>query len=670
MKGGIARKLITTYFIIIIATVISGIFCLYVLRVNLNTNSEMRYVTMPSLENLKTMRAQMQEVKKLMNTWVYISNNKDQARLEQIIDVEYPNLNRDLKENVTHWKNANELNLIRQISVNNARGMDSVKTITALLFNPESFTNDNIVDRAAEISRNASRIININDKLYKKLIETKERNLVLQQNLISSLLDSLYVIVVLTILVVILVSYIASQYSRKNIVVPLLNLNKTILNMAKGEVVAIDEVKRNDEIGQMQNAIHQMINGIIREITFAEQIGQGNYSAEFSLLSEKDKLGTALMTMRSNLQRTNEKLLEHEKRLIDAQKLARVGNYFYNLETGELQSSQTLDDILGIEDQQKKAKLDWREPIVAPYHEVVAEGSKKAIKEHTKFTESYLIRRFNDGKECWVRTIGEYNYNYEGRAVSMFGTIQDITESKLMELELNNSYNVAREQNNRLLNFSYIVSHNLRMHAVNIQSLLELINEAETETEKTELMTHVKTTSGQLNETLHHLNDVVAMQSTVSLEVKSVSLNTYVKNAIGLLKTKIDEKQATIINHISDDLMINYNPAYLDSILLNFLSNAVKYSNPDRKPEVTLSFHPAGSASAYTGVLEIADNGIGIDLKNNREKLFGMYKTFHGNKDAKGIGLFMTKYQIEAMGGQVTVESKVGQGTKFRITIK
>ena len=69
-------------------------------------------------------------------------------------------------------------------------------------------------------------------------------------------------------------------------------------------------------------------------------------------------------------------------------------------------------------------------------------------------------------------------------------------------------------------------------------------------------------------------------------------------------------------------------------------------------------------------ILQIADNGIGIDLERNGNKIFGMYKTFTNNKDSKGIGLFITKNQIEAMDGQIIVESVLDQGTTFKIVIR
>jgi signal transduction histidine kinase len=102
----------------------------------------------------------------------------------------------------------------------------------------------------------------------------------------------------------------------------------------------------------------------------------------------------------------------------------------------------------------------------------------------------------------------------------------------------------------------------------------------------------------------------------------------------------------------------------LESILLNFLSNSIKYASPERLP--IINFNTIQKNNAIE--LSISDNGIGIDISKYHDRLFGMYKTFHGNKDARGIGLFITKNQIDAMGGKVEVFSEVNVGTTFKIT--
>jgi signal transduction histidine kinase len=164
---------------------------------------------------------------------------------------------------------------------------------------------------------------------------------------------------------------------------------------------------------------------------------------------------------------------------------------------------------------------------------------------------------------------------------------------------------------------------------------------------------------------------VVAMRNTVDLVVEPVLLSKAINHTADLLKTRISEKNARIINNVPADLRVNYNPGYLNSVLLNFISNAIKYSHPDRQPIITLNCdkeHPGKENSGY--ILTIADNGLGIDLKTYGDKLFGMYKTFHGNKDAKGLGLFMTRYQVEAMDGRIEVDSTVNEGTTFKIYIR
>jgi PAS domain S-box-containing protein len=270
-----------------------------------------------------------------------------------------------------------------------------------------------------------------------------------------------------------------------------------------------------------------------------------------------------------------------------------------------------------------------------------------------------------DGSVIWMRDIVNV-IQENGIPVSLKGIMIDITKTKEAENDLNDSLELVNEQKKRLMNFSYIVSHNLRSHAANIQSITNLIDTAESDAERDEMIGMLKTVSGSLNDTMIHLNDLVNVQANVTLAVESLNLKLYIENAQKAISDQIDKKEAVIVDNVPEEIMVNYNPAYLESILLNLLSNALRYSHPDRKPLITADWQQENGKN----VLKVTDNGVGIDLARYGDKLFGMYKTFHGNSDARGIGLFMTRSQVEAMGGSIEVESELGKGTTFKIFFK
>jgi signal transduction histidine kinase len=108
---------------------------------------------------------------------------------------------------------------------------------------------------------------------------------------------------------------------------------------------------------------------------------------------------------------------------------------------------------------------------------------------------------------------------------------------------------------------------------------------------------------------------------------------------------------------------ITFVKSYLKSILYNFISNAIKYRHPKRKPSIQITTKEL----ADEVVMSIQDNGVGIDLRKHRQKLFGLYQRFHLDKEGKGMGLYLCKTQVEALGGRIEVQSEVGTGTKFDI---
>jgi light-regulated signal transduction histidine kinase (bacteriophytochrome) len=227
------------------------------------------------------------------------------------------------------------------------------------------------------------------------------------------------------------------------------------------------------------------------------------------------------------------------------------------------------------------------------------------------------------------------------------------------------SINLLNDQNKRLQNFAYIVSHNLRSHTGNLQFMVNLHDESESADDRTEVFAHIKSISKSLSTTIDHLNEIVKIQTDVDQERKIISFEDSFRNVMSALQSNIESTDARIDYDFSKCPVINYIPAYLESICQNLLTNSLKYRHPDRQP--VISCRTVKDHDHIYMLFE--DNGIGIDMARYGDKLFGMYKTFHQNSDAKGIGLFITRNQIEAMGGSIKVDSTVNVGTKFTIRL-
>ena len=271
-----------------------------------------------------------------------------------------------------------------------------------------------------------------------------------------------------------------------------------------------------------------------------------------------------------------------------------------------------------------------------------------------------------DGTEAWHQTIKVPFLETDSGKPAVLSIVTDITPRKRNELELKNSLDIIGEQNKRLKNFAHIVSHNLRNHAGNISMLLSLYDMEESKEEKAELLSHLSAASKRLNESIADLNEIIDQQYKTSNNYKELNLQETISRIKEILTTEILANNVQFQEDIPENLTFEYNPAYLESILLNLLSNAIKYRHPDRKPQIEVEAREENDKV----FLQISDNGLGIDLEKHKDKLFGMYNTFHGNENAKGIGLYITKNQIESMGGSIEVESEPGKGTTFKILLK
>jgi signal transduction histidine kinase len=155
------------------------------------------------------------------------------------------------------------------------------------------------------------------------------------------------------------------------------------------------------------------------------------------------------------------------------------------------------------------------------------------------------------------------------------------------------------------------------------------------------------------------------MQTETGKERKTLNFEESLKTVLSGLQGSIKASGAKIEYDFTECAEAYYIPAYLESIFQNMVTNAIKYRHPDRKPFIRIR----SARIRHHIYLYFEDNGLGIDLDKHGDSIFGMYKTFHHNPDAKGIGLFMTRNQIETMGGSIDVASTVNEGTKFTVKL-
>lgn len=266
---------------------------------------------------------------------------------------------------------------------------------------------------------------------------------------------------------------------------------------------------------------------------------------------------------------------------------------------------------------------------------------------------------------------GDLKY-YEARIVKyakgkVLSVVRDITKSKINEKNLIKTTEELTNSNAELKQFAYITSHDLRAPVVNLDTLLQLYKSEDfTEKEKGEVLVKITSSIDQLKSTLNDLIQLVAVKDETNAELVEVKFNEILNAIAKSIETQINEAGARIKSDFSAAQSVHSKKTTVYSIIQNLISNAIKYKS-DKPLEIVIK--TSNTDDGYT-CLSVADNGIGIDMKRHGDKLFGMYQRFHENMEGKGLGLYIIKSQIEALGGYIEVQSEVGKGTTFNVCFK
>ena len=303
-------------------------------------------------------------------------------------------------------------------------------------------------------------------------------------------------------------------------------------------------------------------------------------------------------------------------------------------------------------------------------------GKKSDILEFDK-----LRTAVQEYKECFVETISykksgeEFWINFsmipvtdkEGEHSHWISIQRDVTVEKEREKEREQLIRELTQNNKDLKQFSYITSHNLRAPLSNLTGLLNLIEEIPIEdSELKEIINGFSKSTHLLNETINDLVKVIIIKDNPSVQKEKLFIKDVFENVFNQLSFLISSNKPILKINLEVETIFDINKSYLESIFLNLLTNAINYREPSRQLRITI----ATKVEDNNLFMTFKDNGIGIDLEKNNDKIFGLYQRFHNYPESKGLGLYLVKSQVESMGGTISVDSIVGKGTTFTIVFK
>lgn len=288
-----------------------------------------------------------------------------------------------------------------------------------------------------------------------------------------------------------------------------------------------------------------------------------------------------------------------------------------------------------------------------------------------------IYRRALDGEV--QQFINEYNFGPEpvflsysinpiwetGKVIGLSCFSRDITKQMVNEREREKITADLLQRNKALEQFTYIISHNLRAPVANIIGLSSLLAVTGSEDEDTlQITDSISHSASKLDDIISDLNQVLQITQTANENIEAILLSQVIKDIKFSIGHLIEKEQVTIRTDLQADELFSLK-SFIHSILYNLIINSIKYRNPSVEPVITIDTKITNGKLAIT----YADNGRGIDTSKYGNEIFGLYKRFDTSVEGKGMGLFMIKTQVESLGGTISVNSILGEGTEFTLLL-
>ncbi|WP_247235648.1 PAS domain-containing protein [Telluribacter sp. SYSU D00476] len=367
--------------------------------------------------------------------------------------------------------------------------------------------------------------------------------------------------------------------------------------------------------------------------------------------------------------RTEEALKETNKRYELVTKVTNDIIWDWDIKSDIIYWSTSLESMIGMQEIAPIKTVEaWATRIHPEDIDRIWESHTKALgsPDVTQWKGEYRMIK-SDGTYVTVLDRAYLMRDKEGTAVRMIGALQDISQQKEQELEREQLIRELSQTNQDLRQFSFITSHNFRAPLSNLMGLLKLMEEISiNDPILEELIQGFNVSTSALNDTVNDLIDVLIIKGNPSKEKSEVRVKEIFDKIYGQIRIPLYEANASVEFDDSAAPVVLFDRSYLESIFMNLLTNSLKYRSYERRLQVSIRTQIADDSV----LLIFRDNGIGMDLPRYRNRLFGLYQCFHERPDSKGLGLYLVKSQIEALGGTIEVESEVNVGTTFTIALK
>ena len=287
--------------------------------------------------------------------------------------------------------------------------------------------------------------------------------------------------------------------------------------------------------------------------------------------------------------------------------------------------------------------LAQNEEISAQNEEIVSHNEQLISQQFEIERQRVVLEEKNTKLEEANQTIEEQNAIIQQKNLALVAEVDHQTQDlRRTNLEL-------VEQNSRLEQFAYIISHNLRSPMARLMGLSSLLKYEVREDEKANIINLMLRSTSEFDNVFKDLSLILDIQRLSFEVLRTITLEDTMQKVRRMLRQEIEQTEAELAQDFSKAPTLLSLPQYIESILYNLVSNALKYRSPDRRPVIRV-------ASMFVDglfQLSIQDNGLGINLSRHKDSVFSLYKRFHFHVEGKGLGLYLVRTQVEALRGKI-----------------